>query len=179
MKASLIILIALSIILSSIPDKKEATYSECHAIYEDHTFFGVTTKTAAIECNNQPGCYVVVDNPGNFLPQDIGACTDKFFGFATYMADCTSGGETGNYVTGGSSACQSGSAIESGKLCGDTVYRCSAPVPGATCVNDVEQGFADFYDSLFKENTQTCKSKYRIVLFGGGLLAVVLVLAVI
>jgi len=110
------------------------------------------------------------------VSQDCFAKVDSLTAWVTL--GCVNCGAVGDYIetTNPTLGCCSGKGAKvSVPLGKDDTYVCQASSGGGSCSSDVQRGVA----SLLPIDSMDCKTKFYIVAFGGGFIALVLLLAVI
>lgn len=55
---------------------------------------------------------------------------------------------------------------------------CNTPTPDDVCTSDIQSSIGGIIDSIWSSNDMNCKTKFYMVVFGGGFIAVLLLMAV-
>lgn len=178
--ASVVILfLLLNLFVPMLPEKKQATYQQCHAIYTEGDWWQLWWRPSIQEkyetCEITLGCYPVLSqNPGS-----VDKIIDWFAGWqgaaSSLYVDCTSAAEIGNYVVASSSdeGCQSGVSKIVGEYKDGNVYKCIEPTEeelAQVCTHPTQKQIA----SLIPLDIG-CKSRYYIALGFGAVMFIMLI----
>lgn len=146
----LISLFILSLFISSSPEKKE--WTPANVCSENVNYeFGIFKNVDKLGCVDD-GCFVVYDE-----------------GIIKIAQDCVPCGDVGAVLTDPTGCCDGKSSEV-----GDGWWRCSYTEPGQQCSGTLEKSISDMLIQVFP--SMSCKSRYYVTLFGGGMLLLIAIL---
>jgi len=144
-----------------------AAYSSCES------------QGCAAQLNSHPNQWGIISDLLNF-----GNWFNSRLGLNTNFAQCVSRAGTGKYlltekIGDAKNVCVSGRAsLVKSNLFSKDVYTCLSD-EGEGCSSGLESSLASMLDTVWVENNMTCKTKFYIVAFGGGFLALLLIIVAI
>ncbi len=175
-----IVILAILIFNSGAPDKKEVQSQE---VCNQYNTLGFIVTTGQFNNCEASGCNVQYNlNVANWplvgTIIDINQWVQSWLGYNTEFSTCVPEVATGKYVMANSKSaaakqCVSQSASDAVKtnFWGDDVYLCITGDPAQQC-NSAERPIADIIQGMGLD--VSCKTAYYIALFGGGMIALMM-----
>lgn len=184
LKAFFIVLLIAMFWISAQPDKKEASPEVCNVFNGGITFLlSPAEHDGCLAASCGVKVPVGTDTVFTFGTADVGECINKNLLATTSKCSAQIGvGETfaAQSQSAANSLCSPGRALPTGsKLCTTPTYTCIPEETGQACGNNMERSIGGVIDSVWKTNDLGCKTKFMVVLFGGGLLILLMLLAVL
>lgn len=130
-------------------------------------------KHEAEECLNTNGCYIQATQSATYDHADLIQCWKQAWGTHGYVQKCTSSVPNGGYVYETQVGCESNYGNKVGSVCFKDIYQCKDnPDPVTTC-NDAEARIASIF--LWDKYVKDCKMAYYLTLFGGAMIAFMMI----
>lgn len=179
---AVVLMLIFYFVLNLLPEKKEFQSQEVCDSFNSfgNNITGLMTREATITCEAS-GCVAAFrHNPDDSLPI-VGTIADWFVDMIGLAKDpgakCMAGANDGQYVLAealkeANSKCKSGkSVLIKSILLGEDVYKCLAEDPNQVC-NANERPIADLVRGMGLDIG--CKTAYYMVIFGGGMMILML-----
>lgn len=183
-KRNLILVLALIVFILSVSSPKNVqtqatmTMEQCNSLVNPLPGgLGLTTTDYTV-CTSTSGCYALfAPSMGDWVlgVDDITTCLLKAF-MVSPAQDCVNQGKQGQKISSAlKSACETGYSKEVATMCGTKIYECYENPNPETCTA-MQTKMRDMVNSFWKDADCTTS---MFVVIGGGVLFMVLILAIL